>query len=63
MFQGGQRSLDSAFKEVIGANGSVRHLISKIEVGITDIDPSTDADDVEGAVRGFFDHGSELEQN
>ena len=26
-----------------------------------DIDPSTDAEDVEEAVRGFFDHGSELE--
>ena len=28
---------------------------------ITDIDPSNDAEDVEKAVRGFFDHGSELE--
>ena len=46
--------LDSAFAEVIGASESVRHLISRIEVEIADIDPSTDAEDVEEAVRGFL---------
>ena len=29
-------------------------------VEITDIKPRIDAEDVEDAVRGFFDHGSEL---
>ena len=43
--------LKSAFKEVIGAGGSTGHLIPKIEVEITDIDLSTDAEDVEEAVR------------
>ena len=54
-------ALDSAFKEVISASGSVRHLISRIEVEIADIDPSTETEDIEESVRGFFDHGSELE--
>ena len=53
--------LDSAFKEVIGTSGSVRHLIPRIEVEIADIDPSTDAEDVEEAVISLFDHGSKLE--
>ena len=56
-----RRSLNSAFKEVIGANESIRHLISRIEVENADIDPSTEAEDVEEALKGFFDHGSELE--
>ena len=53
--------LDSALKEVIAASGTVRHLIPRIEVELVDIDPSIEAEDVEDAVRGFFDHGSELE--
>ena len=48
-------------KEVIGASGTVRHLIPRIEVEIADIEPSIEAEDVEDAVRGFFDHASELE--
>ena len=28
---------------------------------IADIDPSTETEDIEESVRGFFDHGSELE--
>ena len=53
--------LDTAFKEVIGASGTVRHFILRIQVEITDIEPSIEAEDVEDAVRGCFDHGSELE--
>ena len=53
--------LYTAFKEVIGANGTVRHLIPRIEVEIADIEPSIEAEDVENVVRGFFDHGSELD--
>ena len=52
--------LYSTFKEVIGASGSVRHLILKIEMEIANIDPSTDGEYVDEAVRGFFDHRSEL---
>ena len=52
--------LDSAFKEVIGARGSLRILIPRTEVKIVNIDLDTDAEDVEEAVRGFCDHGSEL---
>ena len=63
MLQGGQERLDSAFKEVISANMSVRYLIARIEVEIADIDPSTKAKDVVEAVIGFFDHASELEVN
>ena len=44
--------LDSALEEVIGASGSVRLLISRIEVDITDIGPSIVAEVVEEAVRG-----------
>ena len=53
--------LDSALKKVVSASGSVHHVISRIEVEIVDIDPSTEAEDVGKAVRGFFDHGSKLE--
>ena len=54
----GRGRLDTALKEVIGASGTVRHLIPRIQVGITDIEPSIEAEDVENAVRGFFDHAS-----
>ena len=53
--------LDSAFKEVVGASGSVRQLIPRIEVEIADIDPSTDTEDVEETGRDFFDHESDPE--
>ena len=53
--------LDTALKEVIGASGTARHLIPRIEVEIANIEPSIEAGDVENAVRGFFDHASELE--
>ena len=37
--------LDAAFKDVIGASGSVRHFIPRIEVEIADINPSTDSEE------------------
>ena len=57
----GRGQLDSTFKEVIADSGFARHLIPRIEVIEAVIDPNIDAKDVEEAVRGCFDHGSELE--
>ena len=57
----GKRRLDTAFKEANGFSGTVRHLVPQIEVKIVDLEPSIEAEDVEGAVRGFFDNGLELE--
>ena len=53
--------LDTTFKEAIGAIRVVRHLIPQIEVGIADLEPSIEAEDVEEAVRGFFEQGPEME--
>ena len=53
--------LDTAFKESIGASGAVRHLTARIEVEIADQEPSIGAEDVEEAVRGFFEQGPEME--
>ena len=35
--------LDTAFKEVVGAKGTVRHLIPRIEVEIADLEPTIEA--------------------
>ena len=56
-----REKIDTAFKEVIGARGTVRHLIPRIEVEIADLEPTIQAEDVEDAVRGCFDQGPELE--
>ena len=48
--------LDTVLKESVGASGTVRHLIPRIEVEIADLDL-----DVEEAVRGFFERDSEME--
>ena len=53
--------LDTAFKEAVGARGTVRHFIPRIEVEIADLDPTTKAEDVEDAVRSFLDKEPELE--
>ena len=53
--------LDTAFKEAVGARGTVRHLIPRIEVEIADLEPTIGAGDVEEAVRGFFEQKSEIE--
>ena len=50
--EGGRGQLYSASKEFIGAGGSVRHPISRIGVKIAVIDHSTEAENVEEAVRG-----------
>ena len=47
--------MDTAFKEAIGASGVVRHLVPRIEVEITDLEPSVEAEDVEEAIKGFFE--------
>ena len=47
-------------KEVIGASGTDRYLILRIEVEIVDTEPNIEAEDIKDAVRGLFDHGSEL---
>ena len=43
----GRGRLDTALKEVIGASGTVRHLIPRIEVEIADAEPSIEAEGVE----------------
>ena len=48
----GRGRLDTVLKEDI---------IPRIVAEIADIQPRIEADDVEDAVRGFFDHESELE--
>ena len=53
--------LNTAFKEVTGARGTVRHLILRIEVEITDLEPTIEAKDVDDAVRSLFDEEPELE--
>ena len=53
--------LDTAFKEAVGSRGTVRHLIPRIELEISGLDPSIEAGDVEEAVRGFFEQKSEIE--
>ena len=52
---------DTAFKEAVGARGTARHLIPRIEVEIANLEPTTEAEDVEDAVRSFFDKEPELE--
>ena len=52
--------LDTAFKEAIGARGAIRHLIPRIEVEIADLKPTIEVEDVEDAVRSFFDQGPEM---
>ena len=47
--------LETAFKEAVGARETVRHLIPRIKVEIADLDPTTEAGDVEDAFRSFFD--------
>ena len=51
----------TAFKEVVGARGTVRYLIPRIEVEIAYLEPTNEAEDVEDAVRNYFDQGPELE--
>ena len=46
--------LDTALKEVIGASGTLRHLIPRIEVEIADIESNIEVDDLENDVRGFL---------
>ena len=53
--------LDTAFNEAVGARGTVRHLIPRIEVKIAELEPTIGAGDVEEAVRGFFEQESEIE--
>ena len=53
--------LDAAFKEAVGSRGTVRLLIPRIGVEISDLDPSIGAGDVKEAVRGFFEQELEIE--
>ena len=46
---------------MVGARGTVRHLISRIEVEIADLEPTIEAKDVGDAVRSYMDQGPELE--
>ena len=53
--------LGTAFKQVVGARGTVCHLIPRIEVEIADLEPAIEAEDVEDPVRSYLDQGPELE--
>ena len=57
----GRGQLDAAFKEAIGVNGTVRHLIPPIEVKTKDLEPSIAVKDVEDVVRRFLQQGTEME--
>ena len=48
--------LDTAFQEVIRASGTAHHLIPRIEVEVADLELSIEAENVEDAVRAFFEH-------
>ena len=48
-------------KRQLEPEGKVRHLIPRIEVEIADLEPTMEAEDVENAVRSFFDLEPELE--
>ena len=53
--------LDTAFKEAVGASGTIRHLIPRIKVAIADLKPTIEAEDAEVSVRRYFDQGPGLE--
>ena len=53
--------LNSAFYEVVGASGSVRHLIPMIELEVSGIGPRMQIDNVGEAVKGFFEHRATLD--
>ena len=57
----GRWRLDSAFQEAIGISGTVLHLVTRIEVETTDLDPSIKGEEVEEAVREFSQQGPEME--
>ena len=59
----GRGRLDTTLKKVIGASGTFRHLIPRIEDEIADIEPSIEAQDAENAVIGFFDHASPKDED
>ena len=46
--------LDSAFRDVVGESGAVRHLVSTAEVEILDIVPSVETEKITKAVRSFL---------
>ena len=50
----GRGRLDTLLKEVIGASGTDRHLIPRIEVEIVDTEPNIEAKDIEDPVRSFL---------
>ena len=57
----GRERLNPAFREAIGVSGTVRHLIPRIEVDITDLDPKIEGEEGEEAVREFCQQGPEME--
>ena len=61
MYQRRQRAARYRLEEATGASGTVGHLIPRIEFEIPDIKSSIKTEDVQDAVRGFTDHGLELE--
>ena len=56
----GRGRLDSAFHKAIGVSGTVRHLILRIEVEITNLESSIQGEEVEEAVREFCHQGPKM---
>ena len=46
---------------MVGARGTVRHNIRRMEVEIADLEPTIGVEDVDDAVRSIIDHEPELE--
>ena len=55
--------LESAFQDVVGDDESVCHLISRIEVKIIDIDPTTEDVKIEEIISNFFDEEMATKMN
>ena len=61
MFHKKEREAGHCLQRGSWSQGTVRHLIPRIEVEIADLEPTIGAEDVEDAVRRYFDQGPELE--
>lgn len=56
----GERKLSSIIAAAVEMSGVVRHLILKTEVEILNVDPTTEREEVEEALRRFFGGKSPL---
>ena len=61
MFHKKQREAEHCLQRGSWIQGSVRHVIPRIEIEITNLNPRIEAGDVKEAVRDFFEQESEIE--